>query len=169
MIIHYNDAIISASAWQVTCLPVVCSTICSGVDQSKHESSASLDFVRRIHGWPVDASHKGPVAKKNASIWWCHYSISWIWDTEIFLYINLPYLTQNCSWLIFPDLLAHNCKIHIRQTTNARFNLAFNGQKIYAHLHFNYKSYTYVALSVFINLRQVHDAHINSYLQNNQV
>ena len=42
----------------------VCSTICSGADQIKHQSSVSLDFVRTIHRWPVDSPHKGPVTRK---------------------------------------------------------------------------------------------------------
>ena len=32
----------------------------SGTDQRKHQSSASLAFVRGIHRWPVDSPHKGP-------------------------------------------------------------------------------------------------------------
>ena len=34
------------------------------VDQRKHESSASLAFVRGFHRWPVNSSHKGPVTRK---------------------------------------------------------------------------------------------------------
>ena len=33
-------------------------------DQRKHQSSASLDFVRRIHWWPMNSPHKGPVTRK---------------------------------------------------------------------------------------------------------
>ena len=36
----------------------------SGVDQRKHQSSASLAFVRGIHGWPVNFPHKWPVTWK---------------------------------------------------------------------------------------------------------
>ena len=35
-----------------------------GADQRKHQSSASLAFVRGIHRWPVNSSHKGPVTRK---------------------------------------------------------------------------------------------------------
>ena len=31
----------------------------SNVDQRKHQSSASLAFVRGIHRWPVNSTHKG--------------------------------------------------------------------------------------------------------------
>ena len=35
-----------------------------GPDQRKHQSSASLAFVRGIHLWPVNHPHKGPVTRK---------------------------------------------------------------------------------------------------------
>ena len=35
-----------------------------GTDQRKHQSSASLAFVRGIHRWPVNSPHKGPVTRK---------------------------------------------------------------------------------------------------------
>ena len=37
---------------------------CSGADQRKHQSSASLAFVRGMHRWPVHSPHKGPVTGK---------------------------------------------------------------------------------------------------------
>ena len=40
------------------------STVYSGADQRKHQSSASLAFVRGIHRWPVNSPHKGPVTRK---------------------------------------------------------------------------------------------------------
>ena len=36
----------------------------TGVNQRKHQSSASLAFVRGIHRWPVNSPHKGPVTQK---------------------------------------------------------------------------------------------------------
>ena len=39
-------------------------TFCSGADQRKHRSSASLGFEREIHRWPVNSPHKGPVTRK---------------------------------------------------------------------------------------------------------
>ena len=36
----------------------VYSTVCSGTDQRKHQSSVSLAFVRGIHRWPVNSPHK---------------------------------------------------------------------------------------------------------------
>ena len=36
-------------------------TVYPGADQRKHQSSASLAFVRGIYRWPVNSPHKGPV------------------------------------------------------------------------------------------------------------
>ena len=59
-IAHYSDVIMSAMASQITGVLIVCTTVCSGADQS----SASLAFVRGIHRWPVNSSHKGSVTRK---------------------------------------------------------------------------------------------------------
>ena len=61
---HYNDFIMSAIASQITSLTIVYSTVCSGIDQRKHQSSASLAFVQGIHRWPVNSPHKWPVTRK---------------------------------------------------------------------------------------------------------
>ena len=60
---HYNDAIISAMASQITSPTTVYSTVYSGTDQRKHQSSTSLAFVRIIHRWPVNSPHKGSVTR----------------------------------------------------------------------------------------------------------
>ena len=51
-------------ASQITSLTIVYSTVYSGADQRKHQSSASLAFVRGIHRGPVNSSHKWPVTRK---------------------------------------------------------------------------------------------------------
>ena len=51
-------------ASQITSLPVVCSIVYSDVNQRKHQSSASLAFVREIHRGPVNFPHKWPVTRK---------------------------------------------------------------------------------------------------------
>ena len=54
----------SALASQITSLTIVYSTDYPGADQRKHQSSASLAFVRGIHRWPVNSPHKGLVTWK---------------------------------------------------------------------------------------------------------
>ena len=53
---HYNDVIMGAIASQITSLTIVYSALYSDADQRKHQSSASLAFVRGIHRSP----HKWP-------------------------------------------------------------------------------------------------------------
>ena len=49
---------------QITSLTIVYSTVYSGADQRKHQSSPSLTFVWAIHQWLVNSLHKGPVTRK---------------------------------------------------------------------------------------------------------
>ena len=62
--IHYNDVIMGPITSQITSLTIVYSTVYSDVDQRKHQSSASLAFVRGIHRGPVNSPHKWPVTRK---------------------------------------------------------------------------------------------------------
>ena len=62
--LHYSDVIISTMVSQFTSLMIVYSTVYSGTDQRKHQSSTSLTFVRGIHRWLVNSPHKGPVSRK---------------------------------------------------------------------------------------------------------
>ena len=59
---NYNDVIMGAIASQIAILTIVYSTVYSGADQRKHQSSASLAFVR-----PQMANNV-----QNVSIWWRH-------------------------------------------------------------------------------------------------
>ena len=63
-LLHYDDVIMGAIASLITSLTIVYSTIYSGTDQSKHQSSASLVFVWGIHRGPVNSPHKWPVTRK---------------------------------------------------------------------------------------------------------
>ena len=61
---HYLDVIMRAMASQITGILCICSTLDSGTDQRKHQSTTSLAFARGIHRWPVDSPHKGSVTQK---------------------------------------------------------------------------------------------------------
>ena len=61
---HYSDVEMGTVASQITSLTIVYFTVYSGADQRKHQSSASLAFVRGIHRSPVNSPHKGPVTRK---------------------------------------------------------------------------------------------------------
>ena len=52
-----------ATASRITILTIVYSTVYSGADQRKHQSSTSLAFVLEIHRGPVNSLHKWPVTQ----------------------------------------------------------------------------------------------------------
>ena len=80
---HYCEVIMATITSQITSHTIVYSTVHSGADQRKHQSSASLAFVRGIHRWPVNSLHKSNT--ENVSIWWRHranrlpITMEWIW------------------------------------------------------------------------------------------
>ena len=59
---YYNDVIMGTMAFQITSLTIAYSTFYSGADERKHQSSASLAFVRGR--WQMNSPHKGPVTRK---------------------------------------------------------------------------------------------------------
>ena len=61
---NFGDVIMSTIASQITSLTIVYSTVYSDADQRKHQSSASLAFVRGIHRGLVNSLHKWPVTRK---------------------------------------------------------------------------------------------------------
>ena len=68
---HYNDLTMTMMAPQITSLTVVYSIVDAGADQRKHQSSASLAFVRGIHrDWWFPAQRASNA--ENVSIWWRH-------------------------------------------------------------------------------------------------
>ena len=88
------DVIMSAMASQITSLTIVYSTIYSGVDQRKHQSSASLAFVRRIHRWPVNSPHKWPVTQKMFPFDDVIMLRTWNFDDTTLAYENLQMWKQ---------------------------------------------------------------------------
>ena len=96
--------IMSAMASQITGVSMVCSAVCSGADQRKHQSSVSLAFVGGIHRWPVNSPHKGPVRRKGFHL----ITPSWIIISLLtnFLLMDTLWMLSMPTHLISPtDLL----------------------------------------------------------------
>ena len=76
---HYNDVIMSTIASQITSLTIVYSTVFSDADQRKHQTSASLAFVREIQRDRWIPRTKGQLRGK------CFHLItsSWTWIKTI--------------------------------------------------------------------------------------
>ena len=54
----------STMASQIIGVLIVCSAVCLGTDQRKHQRPASLTFVTGLHQGPVDCPLKEPVTQK---------------------------------------------------------------------------------------------------------
>ena len=65
----------SAMASQITSLTIVYSSVCSHANQRKHQSSASLAFVRGIHRWPVNSPHKVQWCRKCFHLMMSSYAV----------------------------------------------------------------------------------------------
>ena len=124
---HYNDVIMSALASQITSRTIVYSNFYSGADERKHQSSASLAFVREIHRWPVNSPHKRPVTRKmfpfDDVIMKCLLnSKSWniIWKIILLLY------NRHCATVVW-KLLFRLCVI----ATDVRISLWLEVKKLY--------------------------------------
>ena len=92
---HYTNVIMCAMASQITSLSIVYSTVYTGADQRKHQSSASLVFVWRIHRWPVNSPHKWPVTRKMLP-----FDDVIVWDFIIMLRgIASCWVSVVCLWL----------------------------------------------------------------------
>ena len=93
--VHYSDAIMGAMASQITSLSSVNSSVYSGADQSKHQSSAPLAFVRGIHRGPANSPHKWPVTRKmfpfDDFIMWT------VWITRCQSHTLYQYVHNNCG------------------------------------------------------------------------
>ena len=77
--IHHNDVIMGTMASRISSLTIVYSTIYSGADQRKHQSSASLAFVWGIHRGPVNSPPQRASNAENVSIWWRHHVFGHSW------------------------------------------------------------------------------------------
>ena len=84
--LHYSDVIMGTIASQITSLTIVYSTIYSGADQRKHQSSASLAVVRGIYRGPVNSPHKWPVTRKMFPF----DDVIMHWDLSTHICINKP-------------------------------------------------------------------------------
>ena len=93
----YTDVIMGEMVSQITSLTIVYSTVYSGADQRKHQSSASLAFVRGIYRGPVNSPHKWPVTRhffpKN---WWRHHVI---WLVNPVIYTSHPQPHPRMEWV----------------------------------------------------------------------
>ena len=111
---HYSDIIMGAMASKITSLTNVYSAVYSGAHERKHQSSASLAFVRGIHRWPVNSPHKWRITRKcfhlMTSSFYYLFHVTYLYDNPI-SYRKLHQYSSNCSVAsqshLFPKILPH--------------------------------------------------------------
>ena len=100
---HYSDVIMGAIASPITSLTIVYSTVYSGADQRKHQSSASQAFVREIHRASVNSPHKGPVTRKMFHLMTssCSEPLILNMDNDISAYFHAYLWRSSILWVAF--------------------------------------------------------------------
>ena len=101
---HYDDVIMTMLASQITSLTVVYSIVYSGVNQRKHQSSASLAVVREIHRGPVNFPHKWPVTRKMFPF----DDVIMKNSTRVARYLRLDDIWRHCNANTFVDTFLLN-------------------------------------------------------------
>ena len=122
IISHYNDVIMGMMASQITSLTIVFSTVYLDTNQRKHQSSASLAFVRGIHRRLVNSPHKWPVTRKmfpfdDVIMWYTAYSVT-LWCCSIPNIHRLAYIVIMVADALGPVL---------QQGSDAVVSLSANG------------------------------------------
>ena len=96
--IHYNDVTMGAIASQITSLTIVYWIVYSDADQRKHQSSASLAFVRGIHRGPVN-SGDGWIPRTNGQLrGQCFHCITSSWHAPHGDYDLVTKKVQQCVY-----------------------------------------------------------------------
>ena len=108
----------SAMASQINSLATVYSTVYSGADQRKHQSSASLAFVMGIHRWPVNSPHNGPVTRKmfpfdDTIMEMQNNTPIKLWKRQFYVFSNL--MRPWSSLVVSGDKKAYNVVRHTRK------------------------------------------------------
>ena len=90
-------------------------TVCWGADQIKHQSSASLAFVRGIPQWPVNSLQKASNAI-NVSIWWRLHTLNML------AHIRQPFW---CIRVSFPEMCVE-CHVNMPLSAANSIIMGFN-------------------------------------------
>ena len=119
-------------ASQITSLTVVYSIVYSGVNQRKHQSSASLAFVREIHWRPVNFPHKWPVTRIMFPFDGRHHEL-WKCLTEKPAVATAKSLATLVLNTVYPKKYAHGfvvlCFVVVTQS------FIMNSHEVFIHIH----------------------------------
>ena len=102
---HYDDVIMAAIASHITSLTIVYSIVYSDTDQRKHQSSASLTFVRWIHRdrWipRTNGQLRGKCFHLMTSSCWRTISFLWYYSFWYLVHEKLFKIIILSLWVVF--------------------------------------------------------------------
>ena len=125
---------------QITSITIVYSTVYSGADQRKHESSASLAFVGGIHRGPVNSLHKWPVTRK-----------MFPFDDVIMFYgVGSTWLYWTLSLHVFQSSGSMPARPHVLTSVLTHSDHTFQGIPLFLMMLFRYLSIKMIPVSVFL-------------------
>ena len=96
--IHYSDVIMSSMASQITSLTIVYSTVYSGVDQRKSQSSAALTLWGEFTGDRRIPRTKGQQCA-NIYFWWRHRDLALLRDKGNIVSTNNNLILISLDWV----------------------------------------------------------------------
>ena len=101
-------------ASKISGVSIVCSTVCWGPGQRKHQSPAWLAFVRKgIHVWPVNSPHNGTVTRKMFPF---DDVIMWTMRKALCIQgLAFEKLVHKMSYVLLSPNLLNSTGIHIQQ------------------------------------------------------
>ena len=119
---NYSDVIMSAMASQIAGVSIIYSTVCSGADQIKHQSFASLGFLRGIHRWLINSPHKGPATRKM--------------HDDVIMHLPHPYINDGSQVVLVVAYSSHKIEINPSPLGQNRRHFADNPLQMHFH-HWN--------------------------------
>ena len=145
----------SAMSSQITSLTIVYSSVYSGADQRKHQSSASMAFARGIHRGPMNCPHKGPVTRKMFPF---DDVIMWggqMWEPTHWYNLNVKHSVNICIYIcihIHTLWLSHVLFVFCRPINDiwnrGRYVMHTYNANIHIHMH----QYIYIPVNAHICL-----------------
>ena len=121
----------STMAYQITSVLIVYSTVCSGSDQGKHQSSASLAFVREFTGdrwFPlIDGQSRGKYFHLMTSSW----QISPLWSVHYSAQCLMPFnWYQFWQWVMVKSLTLVSLLLPLLSLSLVLLTLLFKHWKV---------------------------------------
>ena len=138
-------------ASQITSLTIVYSAVYSGADQRKHQSSASLAFVRGISRGPVNSPHKWPVTRKMFPFDDVIMNSRWMVISKQGWTLYVYNILMEVSWWVKHNVANPLRKIIGECVVSSLQATIFNFTHTHTHtIYYHIYTYTYLYIYIYI-------------------